>query len=146
MVVQLPPQPASNTRLPPQPQNPATLDDVFNAVEYNSRIRASHSYIFINFLIVLCSLRSSRKCGKTTWCREWGHLCIWGYSRTCRSWYVVLAFSNAIVSHIIPALAPPWFAPALAAALHPLFTPLTRISYIVSFDYLLNGISLEHYK
>jgi hypothetical protein len=42
MVVQLPPQPAGNTALPPQPQNPPTLDDIFNAVDYNTRIRASH--------------------------------------------------------------------------------------------------------
>ncbi len=66
MVVQLPPQPAGGTPLPLQPQNPPTLNDIFNAVDYNGRIHASHGYILIDFLIVLCSLCSSRKCGNTT--------------------------------------------------------------------------------
>ena len=46
MPVQLPPAPAYPTALPAQPQNPATLVDIANAIEYNRNIRISQRMLF----------------------------------------------------------------------------------------------------
>jgi len=42
MPVQLPQQPAGGILLPPQPQNPPTLADVFSALTYQSAVDTAH--------------------------------------------------------------------------------------------------------
>ncbi len=50
MPVVLPIAPMCATPLPAQPQNPATLVDIADAIEYNRNIRISQSMLFHKFL------------------------------------------------------------------------------------------------
>jgi hypothetical protein len=53
MPLQLPLAPACPTALPAQPQNPASLVDIANAIEYNRKIRISQRMLFHESLTCL---------------------------------------------------------------------------------------------
>jgi hypothetical protein len=58
--VQLPNQPTGNISLPPQPQDPATLEDISNAINYNKQVIASHGMAII-FFFMTCFLLSPER-------------------------------------------------------------------------------------
>ncbi|KAF5379190.1 hypothetical protein D9615_005901 [Tricholomella constricta] len=84
MPVPLPNPPAANAVLPPHPQDPAILQDIANAIEYNRVIRATQ-------------MPTGDQVGAGA------------------------VYEAALIAqHAGGAVAPPWFAPALAAGLAPL--------------------------
>ena len=128
--------PTGPTLLPPMPQDPPTLIDVSNVVAYNKQIGVSYGthvffHWFADFSFSSCYRgRYSHK----EWCWSRGCLPSCHYFTQCRWWYVMHVFLKCALfdTPSVPAVAPPWFVPALAVGLAAGLAPLTHIAYTVS--------------
>jgi len=101
MAVNLPNQPHGPTHLPPQPNNPPTLNDITNSVVYNQQL-------LISFQAGVANSVSSNDVGRGEVYKA----------------QLVQAQAGASAN-----IAPPWFAPALAAGLVVGLAPLTRVAH-----------------
>jgi hypothetical protein len=121
--------PAVNTPLPPQPQDPATLVDISNAIAYSKQVLVSHGMIGTSFFMTRFS--SPPEAGVATKDQVGAGAVYQAALIAQNSGGGMMSPCNSIgtlIDHLSSAVAPPWFAPALAAGL----APLTRVAHIVS--------------
>jgi hypothetical protein len=133
MPVPLPPAPAGGTPLPEEPNDPPTLEDVYNAVQYFSEVKVDHGKL--QFPSNETPFQGSD---------------LWTFTETqmadaatqddvARAAVYQTAVSVAhaadsqllnkilyAVAHLSTDAVPPWFAPALTKALNNAFSPLKR--------------------
>ena len=133
MPVPPPNPPAVNTPLPPQPQDPATLVDISNAIAYNKQILVSYGMIVTSFFLNRFSTppeagvatKDQVGAGAVYQAALIAQNAGGGMMSPCNS-------IGTLIDHLSSAVAPPWFAAALAAAFAAGLAPLTRVAHIVS--------------
>ena len=122
--------PAVNTLLPPQPQDPTTLVDISNAIK---QVLVSHGMIGTSFFMTCFS--SLPEAGVATKDQVGAEAVYQAALIAQNAGGGMMSLCNSIgtlIDHLSSAVAPPWFAPALAAGLAAGLAPLTCIAHIVS--------------
>jgi hypothetical protein len=113
----------------PVPQDPATLEDISNAIAYNKQVLVSQGIMGTFFFTTRFS--SPPEAGVATKDHVGAGAVYEAALIAQNAGGGITSLSNSIgrlVDHLPSAVAPPWFAQALATGL----APLTRVAHIVS--------------
>ena len=127
MPVQLPNPPTGPTLLPPPPQDPPTLVDISNAAVYNKQILDSYGKACFSFFCWNSPFLIDMPCYKEAGIATRDDV---GAGAIYQAAVIARNADGGQGHPLVPSVAPPWFAPAVAASL----APLTRFSYIVSLE------------